>query len=227
MAIPHQASHPRAKRSDAQRNREKLLAAARAAFAGPEAEISMAEISRRAGVGMATLYRNFPGRRELLEALYIDEVDAVCKAAATIEADTPGAVFEAWLHRFFAFFNTKRHVGSELLKHTDDHSPFFSHSRERVLAAGRPLLAAAQRSHEVRDDLTLEQILDMVVGIATIHGDRSYLQPILQAALDGLRPTHANRPTANSQGSRSASRHELVAGEVTAQSGQRIVRGTA
>jgi hypothetical protein len=57
-----------------------------------------------------------------------------------------------------------------------------------VLAAGRPLLAAANRSHEVRDDLTLEQITDMVVAIATIRGNTRYLEPILQTALDGLSP---------------------------------------
>jgi AcrR family transcriptional regulator len=198
--MPRQASPPRAKRSDAERNRKKILAAARAAFADPGAEISMAEISRRAGVGMATLYRNFPGRRELLEALFTDEVDAVCEAADTIEANTPGALFEAWLYRSFAFFNSKRHVGSELLKHTHATSPYFSRSRDRVLGAGRPLLAAAQRSHEVRDDLTLEQILDMIKGIATIDGDPAYLEPILETALNGLHPEPAGRPTANSQG---------------------------
>jgi hypothetical protein len=56
-----------------------------------------------------------------------------------------------------------------------------------VLAAGRPLLVAAQQVHEVRDDLTLEQVLDMVVAIAMIQGDTRYLAPILQSALDGLR----------------------------------------
>src|SRR2546423_10613483 len=108
------------RRADAQRNRDRILTAAREAFGEPGAEVSMAEISRRADVGMATLYRNFPGRRELLEALYIDEVDAVCAAAQTLEAETPGALLMAWLHRFFAFFNSKHHVGSELLKHSDD-----------------------------------------------------------------------------------------------------------
>ena len=73
------------RRADAQRNREKILAAAREAFADPAAEVSMAEVSRRAGVGMATLYRNFPGQRELLEALYVDEVDAVVAAAETLD----------------------------------------------------------------------------------------------------------------------------------------------
>lgn len=148
----------------------------------------MAEISRRAGVGMATLYRNFPGRRQLLEALYVDEVDAVCQAAATLRAETPGALLIAWLHRFFTFFTSKRQVGAELLKHSDASVPPIDDPRARVLAAGRPLLIAAQRADEVRGDLTLEQILDMIVAIASIHGDSEYLEPILQAALDGLRP---------------------------------------
>ena len=182
------ASRPPARRADAERNREKILAAARTGFADPEAELSMAEISRRAGVGMATLYRNFPGRRELLEALYTEEVNGICEAARTLDAPTPGATFLAWLHRFFAFFTSKHHIASELLEHTDHSNPVFGTNRSRVMAAGRPLLAAAQRSREVRGDLTLEQVLDMIVAIATIHGDPGYLQPILQAALDGLRP---------------------------------------
>jgi len=181
-------SRPPARRADAERNREKILAAARTGFADPEAELSMAEISRRAGVGMATLYRNFPGRRELLEALYTEEVNGICEAARTLDAQTPGATLMAWLHRFFAFFTNKHHIASELLEHTGHSNPVFGRNRARVMAAGQPLLAAAQRSHEVRGDLTLEQVLDMIVAIATIHGDPGYLEPILQAALDGLRP---------------------------------------
>jgi AcrR family transcriptional regulator len=182
------------RRADAERNRDKILAAARTAFAEPDAEVSMAEISRRAGVGMATLYRNFPGRRELLEALFTDEVDAVCEAAETIDGETPGAALDAWLHRFFAFATSKRHIASELLEHTDRSNPLFENSRTRVITAGRPLLAAAQHAGEVRDELTLEQILDMIVAIATIHGDTGYTGPILQAALDGLRPPAAAKP---------------------------------
>ena len=177
-----------ARRADAERNRDKILAAARTAFADPDAEVSMAEISRRAGVGMATLYRNFPGRQELLEALYTDEVDAVCSAAETIDGKTPGAALVAWLHRFSAFSTSKRHIAAELLKQTDRSNPLFADNRTRVIAAGRPLLAAAQHAREVRDDLTLEQILDMMVAIATIHGGTGYTGPILQTALDGLRP---------------------------------------
>ena len=191
MSQPTSQSPPSpARRADAARNRDKILAAARTAFADPEAEVSMAEIARRADVGMATLYRNFPSRRELLEALFTDEVDAICEAAKR-EGETPGAVLMAWLHRFFGFATTKHHVASELLAHSDRRNPIFGESRARVLAAGRPLLAAAQRTHEVRDNLTLEQILDMIVALATIHNDTRYIEPILQAALDGLRP----RPT--------------------------------
>jgi AcrR family transcriptional regulator len=182
------------RRADAERNRDKILAAARAAFADTDALVSMAEISRRAGVGMATLYRNFPSRQELLEALYTDEVNAVCEAAETLDGETPGAVLTAWLHRFFAFYNSKRHVGDELLRQSDDSKPFLNEGRSRVLAAGRPLLLAAQRSREVRGELTLEQILDMVIAIAKIDGDARYLQPILQAALDGLRQPNNGKP---------------------------------
>jgi AcrR family transcriptional regulator len=183
-----------ARRADAERNRDKILAAARTAFADPDAEVSMAEISRRADVGMATLYRNFPGRQELLEALYTDEVNAVCQAAGTIDGETPGATLVAWLHRFFAFTTSKRHIAAELLKQTDRSNPLFKNNRTRVIAAGQPLLAAAQHAHEIRDDLTLEQILDMIVAISTIHGDTGYTEPILQTALDGLRPPADAKP---------------------------------
>ncbi|MGP4111474.1 TetR/AcrR family transcriptional regulator [Streptomyces sp. 4N509B] len=174
------------RRADAERNRGRILTAARAAFAESGAQVSMAEISRRAGVGMATLYRNFPGRRELLEALYVDEVDAVCEAARTVEGESPGEVFVAWLHRFVAFSASKRHLASELLAQADSDAAVFADNRSRVLAAGRPLLLAAQRAHDVRDDLTLEQILDMIIAVVRIPGEPDYVDPILRAALDGL-----------------------------------------
>ena len=161
--MAHELNSSPTKRADAERNRIKILAVARAAFAESDTEISMAEISRRAGVGMATLYRNFADRRELLEALYTDEVDAICEATETVRGETPGA-----------------------LTHGGSGSPVFGESRARVLAAGRPLLLAAQQAHEVRNDLTLEQILDMIVAIARIHGAPRYLGPILQSALDGI-----------------------------------------
>ncbi|TDD06304.1 TetR/AcrR family transcriptional regulator [Nonomuraea deserti] len=196
-----------AKRADAERNRGKILAVARAAFAGSEPHISMAEISRRAGVGMATFYRNFASRRALLETLWTDEINAVCEAAETASGETPGAAFTAWLRQFFAFSTSKHHIAAELLADAADAAdtagtagtangdridPVIGRNRARVRAAGQPLLAAARRTHEVRHDLTLEQILDMIVAIATINGDQPYLEPIFQTALDGLRPPAAD-----------------------------------
>ena len=139
MAHQQKVSFPN-RRAAAARNRDRILTAARVAFADPEAEISMAEIARRAGVGMATLYRNFPGRRELLEAVYIDEIDAVCDAALTIQADTPGAAFVAWLRLVLAFVPNKRAIVSQLLEHTD-HDDQLLHDQPRPSTRRRPTAA--------------------------------------------------------------------------------------
>ncbi len=160
--------------------------AAREVLADRAAEVSMAEVARRAAVGMATLYRNFPGRRELLEALFAEEVDELCQAAEQVSGP-PGEVLVAWLRRFAVFHESKHPIAAELLRHTDAADLVFGSSRDRVLAAGRPLLVAAQQAHEVRADLTLDQVLDLVLAATTIPGTPAYVEPILQAALDGLR----------------------------------------
>lgn len=173
------------RRAAAARNRDKILDAARAAFTDPAAEVSMAEIARRADVGMATLYRNFPGRRELLEALYADEVDALC-AAADPGAD-PAAALTAWLRRLFTFLPGKRLIVAELLELTDQDNPVVHGSRTRALAAARPLLTAAQEAGQVRADVTIDQIFDMLVALAKIHGNADYIDPMFRTMLDGLR----------------------------------------
>lgn len=174
------------RRSDAERNRERILEVARTAIAEREGDLSMAEIARRADVGMATLYRNFPGRRELLEALYMEEVDDLVAAAAA-PADSPGKALEAWLRRFAVFHQNKHPIAAELLRHTDRADPVFGGSRDRVIAAGRPLLVAAQEAGEARVDLTIDQLLDLVLAVVTLPGDHAYIEPILQTALDGVR----------------------------------------
>ena len=183
-----ESSTPR-RRTDAQRNRERILTAAREAFGESGSDVSMAEISRRAGVGMATLYRNFPGRRELLETLYADEVDALCRAAQAGDGDAPGERLEAWVRRFFAYFTSKRAIASALLEHAAGDDAVFDSNRVRVIAAGQPLLAAAQAAGEIREDLTLEQILDLTIAVAKLHGEAEYVDTMLRVVLDGLRPT--------------------------------------
>jgi AcrR family transcriptional regulator len=187
--MPQDPGSPARKRSDARKNRDRILDAARSAFADPDADVSLAEISRRAGVGMATLYRNFRGRKELLEAVYASEADSVCEAAAdAVGSATPGLALRAWLRRCFAFAATKKHIAPELLAHAnrDSARAVFHDSRTRILAAGSPLFEAAQRAHQVRDDLTLEQVLDMLVRIATVNGSDAYQAPMLETVLDGL-----------------------------------------
>lgn len=177
--------HPPSKRADAARNRQRILEAARAAFAASGDETSMAEVARRAGVGPATLYRNFATRRELVRALLGDKVDELCAAAATVEGDSPAERLTTWLRLFFEYVSVKRPILLGLLEHTDRTDPAFD-SRGRMLAAGQPLLCAAQDAHQITGDLDLDQILDLVIAIAKIPGAPEHRQPILDAALAGL-----------------------------------------
>lgn len=180
------SDHPASKRVDAARNRERILDAALAAFAEAGAEVSMVEVARRAGVGSATLYRNFATRRELLEALLSGEVDEVCATAETAVGDSPAARLEAWLRRFFRYVSEKRPVVVALVEDTDRTNPVFD-TRGRMLTAGQPLLSSAQAAGQIAVDIELGQILDLVVAIAKIPGTPEYRQPILDAALAGLR----------------------------------------
>ena len=177
---------PQQRRSDAQVNRERILDAGREVMADRTVDPSMAEVARRANVGMATLYRNFPGRRDLLEALFTTEVDGLCRAAQDSAGAPADALFK-WLRLFAVFHHNKHPIAIELLRHTTASDSVFGDSRERVLAAGRPLLLTAQQAHEVRTDLTLDQVLDLVLAMMTIPGERDYVEPIFQASLDGLR----------------------------------------
>ena len=176
-----------ARRPDAARNRDKILAAARTAFADPRADVSMAEVARRAGVGMATLYRNFPGRRELLEALFADEVDAICAAAEAMGGaapgrnSPPGSTGSSPSSRASA-------LSPPNCSSTRIRRPYLRHQSRPGHRGGPAPLHRREEAGQVRDDLTLEQALDLVIAIATIHQDSRYVEPILQAALDGLRP---------------------------------------
>ncbi|RJK97492.1 TetR/AcrR family transcriptional regulator [Vallicoccus soli] len=177
---------PPARRADARRNRDKVLAAARAAFA-EGGETSMAAVARRAGVGMATLYRNFPGRRELLEAVYADEVATALEAArAAAAADDPGAALAGWARSFFAFARAKRDVVAELLAQPGHDAAGIGEGREALVAAVRPLLARAQAAGRARADLTIEQVVDLVLAVAAVRGPAEHVEPLLETVLDGL-----------------------------------------
>jgi AcrR family transcriptional regulator len=175
-------------RADALRNYEKLIAAARDAFAEGGTSTSLEEIARRAQVGIGTLYRNFPTRQALLEAVYVDEVQALCRTAVDLADLPPWDALIAWLHRFVAYLGTKRALADELLAHLDRDAALFHGCRDAFYTAGEPLLARAQESGEVRRDTNFNELIQMVSGIAKIStGEPEQVQRILDLALDGLR----------------------------------------
>lgn len=176
-----------ARRADAERNRSKIVAAAREAFAEPGDPPSMAEIARRAGVGMATLYRNFPGRLGLIEVLYPHQVDDLCAAAGLVHGRTPGEEFFAWLRRFHAAGARKGPLATLLVADSQGGNPVLKESRARVNAAGAPLFAAAQASGEVRDDVSLDQVLDAVVALGRVEDDPASPGILVDILFDGLR----------------------------------------
>jgi AcrR family transcriptional regulator len=179
----------RPKRADARRNYEKVLAAARDAFAEGGESTSLEEIARRAGVGIGTLYRHFPNRQALLEALYVDEVEDVCRAAAELgDGADPWEALNGWFERFVAYIGTKRALAHELLNYLDHDAPLFRASRSSLFAAGEPLLTRAQEAGVVRRDVSIGDVIQMVVGIAKVPtSEPGQTERLVRIALDGLR----------------------------------------
>ena len=189
-SAPAQAgSAQRPKRADAARNYDRLLVAARDAFTAKGAQASLEDIARRAGVGIGTLYRHFPTRQALLEAVYYEEVEAVCRAAADLGDLEPWDALVAWLRGFAGYATTKKALSTELLAYMEGDARVFMQCRESIVSAGTPLLEAAQRAGVVRSDITLPDLMRMVGGIANIpNAEPGEVDRILAVALDGLRP---------------------------------------
>jgi AcrR family transcriptional regulator len=184
----NQSLLPRPMRADARRNYEKVIAAARGAFAEGGSSTSLEEIARRAEVGIGTLYRHFPTRQALLEAVYVGEVEELCRSAADLDELAPWDALVAWLHRFVAYLATKQALASELLDYVDRDAALFQSCRTALYAAGEPLLERAQQAHVARADTNLPEVIQMVIGIAKIPTSESgQIDHILDIALDGLR----------------------------------------
>jgi AcrR family transcriptional regulator len=185
---PAQTLLERPKRADARRNYEKVLAAAREAFAEGGESTSLEGIARRADVGIGTLYRHFPNRQALVEALYLDEVDEISRSAAELADTDPWEALGTWFERFIGYMATKQALAHELLNYLDRDAPLFKSCRESLWAAGEPLLQRAQESGVVRPDVEIGEVISMVMGIAKIPtADPEQTQRILKIALDGLR----------------------------------------
>ncbi|MGH2856899.1 MAG: TetR/AcrR family transcriptional regulator [Solirubrobacteraceae bacterium] len=178
----------RPKRADARRNYDRVIAAAREAFAERGASTSLEEIARRAEVGIGTLYRNFPNRQALLEAVYLDEMEALGRSAQELQSLAPWESFSAWAHGLAGYMATKQALANELFEYLEPDAPLFTTCRASLMSSAEPLLERAQQAGAVRPDADLWDIIKMVGGISKIAGaEPAQVDHILTIALDGLR----------------------------------------
>ena len=175
----------RPKRADALRNYQRLVDAAREAFTEADRSASLEDIARRAGVGIGTLYRNFPTRADLVEAVYVDEVEALSRSAVELAELEPWDALTSWLQRFVDYVATKQALSDELFAVADRNAQVFAGCRSMLQSAGEPLLRRAQEAGIVRDDLTIDEVVRLVAKIPT--DDRDEIRRLLGVVLDGLR----------------------------------------
>jgi AcrR family transcriptional regulator len=178
-------------RADARRNRELLMAAALEAFTERGADdTSLEEIARRAGVGIGTLYRHFPGRTALLEAVYTDQVAALCQRAGELAASlSPGGALAAWMREMVEFGATKQNLTSALAADYDKDAPVFSACRDDLLAAATTLLTRAQQAGAVRPDVQPLDLLRLSHGVAAATAradDAEQAERLLSLMLNGV-----------------------------------------
>jgi AcrR family transcriptional regulator len=177
----------RPQRADALANHDKLVAAARALFTEKGTSAPLEEVAERAGVGIGTLYRHFPTRQALFEAVYVDEVEAMARAAADLAALPPWEALSQWLHQYVGFAATKRAL-NEALMETDPNSDVLLTCRTAITGAGTALVERAQRAGVVRNDTSFMDVVRMVGAIAMVPTeDPEQKQRLLELALDGLR----------------------------------------
>ena len=178
----------RPKRADARRNYDALIAAAREAFTERDQSASLEDIARRAGVGIGTLYRHFPTRTDLIQAVYVEEVEALAQSAENLQSDDPWDALVEWLHGFVGYMATKQALADELFAIAEHNADVFANCKASLHGAGQPLLDRARAAGEVRDDATIEDIVRMVGAIAKMPAATpDDVERVLAIALDGLR----------------------------------------
>ncbi|MEU6132273.1 TetR family transcriptional regulator [Saccharopolyspora sp. NPDC047091] len=181
----------RAPRADAARNRQQLLDVATRLFASAANEPSMRAIAAEAGVGIATLYRHFPTRESLVEAVYADQVARLTTGARELRARLdPPAALRSWMDLFGEWIATKNGMLGTL--HTMVESGEIAHARTRaeLLAAIDDILETGRASGELRSDVPAEDIAAALIGIFTVSrspGNEERAARLLDLLVDGLR----------------------------------------
>lgn len=174
----------RPQRADARRNYDALIAAGRAAFAENGSSASLEDIARRAGVGVGTLYRNFPTRDDLIEAVYLEEVASLAKSAEDAATMAPFEALETWLDRFVDYVGTKHALIDGLNRESD----VFAQCRGIMYGAGEPLLARAQAAGEARADVSISDVVKLVSGVSGVMtDDADQKQRLVRLVVDSIR----------------------------------------
>lgn len=175
-------------RGDARRNRERLLVAATEAFREADEQVSLEAVARRAGVGIGTLYRHFPTREDLVEAVYLSELDRLLASGAELlAAEPPDLALRAWMDRFVAWVAGKQGMVETLRAMFAGGRLVRSEMQERLVATIAAFLAAGG---ELRDDVEAADVLRSLIGLISVGGagpDDSSLDRTLDLLLDGLR----------------------------------------
>lgn len=187
------ASEIRAPRADAARNHDQLLAVATRVFASADTEPSMRAIAREAGVGIATLYRHFPTRESLVDAVYRDQVVRLTTGARELLGQmTPAAALRRWMDLFGDWIATKNGMLDTLLAMIEAGEIAHAQTRTELLTAITTLLDAGRTAGDLRSDVTAEDIAASLIGIFTVapRPEReAQAGRLLNLLTDGLRLT--------------------------------------
>jgi AcrR family transcriptional regulator len=153
-------------RADARRNRERLVAAALAAFTEHGADASLDDIARRAGVGPGTLYRHFPTRQALHEAAYLEGFENLCAHAYQLaETLPPDQALWTWMRALADYLATKRGLSAALLTTLDKSADIFVSTHKAIREAGGKLVDGAIAAGIIRPDIDISDILKLVNGV--------------------------------------------------------------
>jgi AcrR family transcriptional regulator len=167
-AIPAEKSG-RKPRADAQRNRERLLAAAKEAFTRYGADVSLDDVAKQAGTGPGTLYRHFPTRDALLAEVYRAEVETLANAEREYAATMPAvAALRAWMLLFVDYIATKQLIAPALNSLISDTSKLYESSGPKIIGALNALVERAIESGDIRKDLDPMDLLRALVGVSNV-----------------------------------------------------------
>ncbi len=190
--VAEESAARRRPRSDGQRNRQLLIEAAKAAFKDGETELRLDAVARRAGVGIGTLYRHFPTRDALIEAVYRADVEALAHAAKELAATrAPLDALRTWMRLFVDYIAAKQLIAPALNSLVGGTSELYAASGDRIKTAIGDLVGRAVQTGEMRPDLDPFDLLRALVGVANVASDPGWeasAKRLVDILIAGSRP---------------------------------------